>query len=239
MKPTWYHTENEYIRLLHLPYTIWHLSYVLLGAAIAPVIFPERLAATLIAFFLAMGVSAHYFDELTGRPLKTKIPERTLKIVAWTSLLCACAIGVLGMVLVTFWLLPFILFGGFIVVAYNLEWFNGKFHTDNYFAIAWGSFPILVSYFINALTITIPVVLLAIGCYLLSRAQRELSFYVRRIRRKSEIHYEKEVYSIKDLGIEKKEVLIYSSERALKYLFITIFFLSIAFLLSNFYRGTL
>jgi len=39
--------------LLHPPYTAWHLSYVVMGAALAPVLDLGRLAATLLAFALA------------------------------------------------------------------------------------------------------------------------------------------------------------------------------------------
>src|SRR3989442_1353907 len=44
--------------LLHPPYTAWHLSYVLLGAGLAPRLDVMRLVATLLAFFLAVGAFA-------------------------------------------------------------------------------------------------------------------------------------------------------------------------------------
>ncbi len=54
--------------LLHPPYTAWNLANVAIGAALAPHLYPGRLAATLAAFFLAVGVCAHVLDELQGRP---------------------------------------------------------------------------------------------------------------------------------------------------------------------------
>ena len=60
--------------LLHPPYTLWHLSYVAIGATLAPRFDGGRLVATLLAFFLAVGVCAHALDELHGRPLRTTIP---------------------------------------------------------------------------------------------------------------------------------------------------------------------
>ena len=57
------------------PYTAWHLSYVVIGASLAPHVYPTRLWATLAAFFLAVGVAAHALDELHGRPLGTAIPS--------------------------------------------------------------------------------------------------------------------------------------------------------------------
>ena len=46
---------QDYLNLLHVPYTLWHLSYVVLGAAIAPTLHLDRLLGTLLAFFLAVG----------------------------------------------------------------------------------------------------------------------------------------------------------------------------------------
>src|SRR5438309_12083660 len=69
---------RDYWTLLHPPYTLWHLSYVLLGAALAPMPDPGMVAGALVAFFLAVGVAAHAFDELQGRPLGTRIPSSVL-----------------------------------------------------------------------------------------------------------------------------------------------------------------
>ena len=73
---------RDLVTILHPPYTLWHLSYVALGAAAAPVIHADRLAAALLAFFLAVGVSAHALDELRGRPLNTKLSRGTLIALA-------------------------------------------------------------------------------------------------------------------------------------------------------------
>ena len=61
---------RDLVTLLHPPYTAWHLSYVALGAAAAPTLHADRLGAALVAFFLAVGISAHALDELNGRPLQ-------------------------------------------------------------------------------------------------------------------------------------------------------------------------
>ena len=85
---------RDYVTVLHLPYTAWHLGYVLLGAAAAPVVFPDRVAGVTLAFFLAVGVAAHALDEYRGRPLRTHIPDATLLAVATASLAGSIAIGV-------------------------------------------------------------------------------------------------------------------------------------------------
>jgi hypothetical protein len=175
------------VTLLHPPYTAWHLSYVALGAAAAPTIYGDRLAAALGAFFLGVGVCAHALDELNGRPLRTRLSDRALIALAAVSLLGAVAIGVLGVVTVSPSLGVFVAAGAFIVVAYNLELFGGRFHSDTWFAVAWGAFPAFTSYWANALTLRLPGLGVAAGCFALSLAQRRLSTPARELRR-STIH---------------------------------------------------
>jgi hypothetical protein len=175
---------RDYVTLLHPPYTLWHLSYVAIGAAAAPRVDGGRLAATILAFFLAVGLAAHALDELGGRPLGTKISDRTLQVIAGAGLIGAVFLGLIGTVLVSPWLLPFVVFGAFIVLAYNMELFDGWFHTDAWFAIAWGAFPALTGYFAQAETLRWQVLLIALACLLLSAAQRRLSTPVRTLRRR-------------------------------------------------------
>jgi hypothetical protein len=176
---------RDYVTLLHPPYTLWHLSYVALGWAAAPAAHADRLAAALIAFFLGVGVGAHALDELNGRPLRTRIPSAMLGGLAATSIALACAIGVAGAARTSWWLLPFVVFGGFIVCAYNLEMFGGRFHDDFWFALAWGALPALVASWANALRFSLEGVLVAAACFALSAAQRTLSTPVRDLRRRT------------------------------------------------------
>jgi len=174
---------RDVVTLLHPPYTAWHLSYVALGAAAAPRVHADRLGAALGAFFLAVGVSAHALDELNGHPLRTTLKRRSLIALALVGLIGAVAIGVAGIVVVSPLLIPLVLAGVFLVPAYNLELAAGRFHTDEWFALAWGGFPALTGYFVNALTIRPAGVLVAAACCLLSTAQRRLSTPVRLLRR--------------------------------------------------------
>ena len=176
---------RDWITLLHPPYTAWHLSYVALGAAAAPTVHADRLLAGLAAFFLAVGVSAHALDELQGRPLGTQISERGLVTVAVAGLLGAVGIGLAGALTVSLTLLPFVAVGSFLVVAYNLELFDGRFHNDRWFAAAWGAFPALTGYWVNALSLDAAGVLVAAACWALSVAQRRLSTPVRELRRRT------------------------------------------------------
>jgi hypothetical protein len=186
-RPAFYALERggwrDYVTLLHPPYTLWHLSYVVLGAALAPTLREGRLAATLLAFFLAVGISAHALDELNGRPLRTRIPRGILMALGIGGLVGAIAIGIVGAIFASPWLLAFVAFGSFIAPAYNLEWFRGRFHSDVWFALAWGVFPFLTAYFASAEHFEASALFGAAAVFTLSLAQRTLSRRVRTVRR--------------------------------------------------------
>jgi hypothetical protein len=175
---------RDYLTLLHAPYTAWHLSYVAIGAALTPEFALSRLIPTLCAFFLAVGIGAHALDELRGRPLQTRIPERVLVTLAVVSIVAAVVVGVVGAVLVNPWIGAFVAAGAFIVIAYNLELFGGRFHGDAWFALAWGAFPLLTGFFAAAEELDGAAILGAAFAFALSLAQRRLSSRVRDVRRR-------------------------------------------------------
>jgi hypothetical protein len=174
---------RDYWTLLHPPYTVWHLSYVVIGASLAPAVNIPWLLETLLAFLLAMGIAAHALDELHGRPLGTRIPDRVLVALAVVGLAGAVALGVHGTLEVSPWLWAFIGVGAFLVVAYNLELLGGAFHSDPWFALAWGAFPVLTAAFAQMATIRVDAILAAMACAAISAAQRVLSTPARRLRR--------------------------------------------------------
>lgn len=176
---------RDYVTLLHLPYTLWHLSYVVIGGCLAAHPDGGRLALTVAAFFLGLGIAAHALDELNGRPLQTRIPTGVLVALAVVSLGGACALGIGVAIAHDLWLLAFVAFGGFIAPAYNLELFSGRFHNWFWLAAAWGAFPILTAYFAMADRVTGEAVLAALFGALLIRAQQTLSTPVRDIRRRT------------------------------------------------------
>ena len=174
---------RDYWSLLHPPYTAWHLSYVAIGTSLSPDVNGRWLAESLLAFFLAIGLAAHALDELHGRPLRTRIPRSVLWGIAIVGLAGAVGLGVDGAIEVSPWLVAFIAVGGFLVVAYNLELFGGAFHSDLWFALAWGGFPALTGYFAQTGRVIAASLLVAAACAGLSAAQRTLSTPVRRLRR--------------------------------------------------------
>jgi hypothetical protein len=171
---------RDYVTLLHPPYTLWHLSYVAVGAALAPDFHLDRMLWAIASFFLAMGLAAHALDELKGRPLRTRIPSWALVSVAAVSLAGAVAIGVGAAWAWGWWLLAFVAVGAVLVPAYNLEL---ALHNDWGFALAWGAFPVLTGYFVESQTLQFEALAAAAYAFLLSLAQRTLSTPVRRARR--------------------------------------------------------
>jgi hypothetical protein len=158
---------------------------VVIGAALAPHVTLVPLIATLIAFFLAVGLAAHALDEFHGRPLRTQIRGPVLLTVAVVGLTGALGLGAMGVVRVGWVLIPFLVIGPVLVVAYNAELLGGIVHTDAGFAAAWGAFPLLTSYVAQTGTLSAGSVLAGAAAFGLSAAQRSLSTPARLVRRKS------------------------------------------------------
>jgi hypothetical protein len=178
---------RDWWTLLHPPYTAWHLSYVVIGAALAPHVRLTPLLATLGAFFLAVGLAAHALDELHGRPLRTHIPSAVLLATAVAALAGAVGLGVAGVLRVGWTLVPFMIAGPFLVIAYNAELFRGIVHTDAGFAAAWGAFPVLTAYVAQTGALSAGSVLAAGAAFGLSAAQRSLSTPARMLRRRTSV----------------------------------------------------
>ena len=170
--------------LLHPPYTLWHLSYVAIGAALAPRLDGLRLVVTLAAFFLAVGLASHALDELNDRPLRTSIPAAHLIGIAVLSLGGAVSLGLWGVSRLGPGLLVFILIGVLLTVGYNLELFGGRLHNDLSFALGWGGFPVLTAYYAQAERLDLAAVVAAGFACWLSAAQRALSTQARTLRRR-------------------------------------------------------
>jgi ubiquinone/menaquinone biosynthesis methyltransferase len=177
---------RDYVTLLHAPYTAWHLSYVVLGAALAPVVRLDLLAGTLLSFFLALGVGVHALDEMRGRPLRTRIPDVVLRALAVLGLGSAVALGIAALPLVGAGLLAFIAVGLALALSYPLELARGRLHSDLWFALGWGAFPVVTAGWVSGGAITGPILAGASYAVALSYAQRVLSTWVRMLRRRAD-----------------------------------------------------
>ena len=176
---------RDWWTLLHPPYTLWHLSYVVIGACLVGPVDSRRLGATVLAFFLAVGIGAHALDELHGRPLSTSIPSRVLVVAATIGISGAAVIGVIGVASVGLPLIGFIVVGVVLAIAYNLELFSGLLHTDAVFAAAWGAFPLVTSYYAQHERLDVAALAAAVFAFFLSSAQRFLSTPARLLRRRT------------------------------------------------------
>jgi hypothetical protein len=223
--------------LLHPPYTLWHLSYVVMGAALAPRLSWAMLAGTVLAFFLAVGLAAHALDELAGRPLKTEISDRTLWAVATTSLTGAVLLGILAVPHTSVLLVPCIAIGVLLVVGYNLELFGGRLHSDIGFAAAWGGFPVLVGYLAQTPPLTRPLtagaLCVALAATGLSYTQRQLSTPARTLRRHTTSVHGTIILPTGTQQPLDRAAMLAPLEAALKTLAITMPILALALLLAR------
>jgi len=177
---------GDLLTILHLPYTAWHLSYVVIGAAVAGDLDWLRLAGTLLAFFAGTGIAAHALDELHGRPLTTSLSDAALIGLASAGLIVAAAVTIAGVWVISPWVIAWAAAGFVLAAAYPLEWFGGRVHTDLGFALSWGAFPVLVGAFAQTETLTAPIIGVALAATLLSLVQRSLSTPARFIRRETD-----------------------------------------------------
>ena len=173
---------HDYWTMLHPPYTAWHLSYVLLGAALAPAPDPRIVLGGLLAFGLAVGVGAHALDELHGRPLGTQIPSPVLAALGVLGIGVAAGLGIVASATISPTFLLFVALGVLLAGAYGFE--IKPVHSDLGFALAWGAFPVIATaYAVGASPLA--MLLAAVGAALLSLAQRRLSTLVRAVRRRA------------------------------------------------------
>ncbi len=173
---------GDLVAILHPPYTAWHLSHVVLGAAIAPAVDGVTLTGTLLAFLFGLGVGAHALDELHGRPLRTTLGRQTLLALGIGGMAAAMAVAVAGAFVISPWVMAWAAAGIALAIGYALEW-PRPLHTPLGFGLAWGAFPTLVGYWAQSQTIGSGALLMAAATTLLSMTQRALSTPARNLRR--------------------------------------------------------
>ena len=201
--------------LLHPPYTAWHLSYVVIGAALAPRVDVIRLIGSLVVFLLAVGVAAHALDELRDRPLRTAFPDQVLVGMAVVALLAAAVLTIAAAFTVGVVLVPAALLGLVLVLAYNLELAGGRLHTTWGFAASWGAYPVLAGFLVQTGRITAPAVAAAAGAFALSVAQRALSAPARLVRRRASAVQGRLTVASGDIALTRAN-LLRPLERALR-----------------------
>jgi len=159
------------VGLLFLPYTVMVISYAVIGSLLTNPIHWDRVAAIALIYFLGLGIGAHALDALGSKarkPWGDAFSQRQLWVVAASSLTAAYAIAIYYVVRAVPNLAFVALIEGFFVFAYNLEWFQGRYHTDGWFALSWGFLPVVAGHLMQTNTVSVPVLLVALSAALFS-----------------------------------------------------------------------
>jgi xanthine/uracil permease len=178
-----------FIGLLFLPYTGMVLAYTVVGSMLAEQIYWDRVVAILVIYFLALGIGGHALDALGSKgnkPWGSVFSKSQLWTLAIVFLVLAYAIGMYYMVLYTPLLWIIAILEGFFVLAYNLEWFRGRFHTDGWFALSWGSLPVMAGYVLQTNRISLVAVMVAAAMGLFSLVEIKASRPYKSLKRVSE-----------------------------------------------------
>ena len=143
--------------LTFYPYTLMNASYVLIGSLLAPAIHYDRMGEMALVYLLAVGVSAHSLDAMSpNKPWGSFLSRRQLIAMAIGALVPALALGLYLAVSYALLLIPLGLVEFFFLLAYNLELFSGRFHTDFWFSLSWGFLPVLVGFVVQSDVVTVP-----------------------------------------------------------------------------------
>lgn len=161
---------RQYLRLMHFPLPLCVFSFATLGAIISPIVHFDRLLWTFLAVFTSLCLASYSFDELKGRPLHTTIPETQLRVLGWTGLATSLLTGFYLALTIDPILLAWIPPSAFIILVYNMELFQGRFHNAATFALGWGGIPTLGSYFLQTLTISTSALLMTLAMVVFSLA---------------------------------------------------------------------
>lgn len=218
---------GDLITLLHVPYTVWHLSYVVIGAAMAPFVDGAILGGTLLAFAFGLGVGAHALDELHDRPLSTGLSTLRLRLLGWGGLALGGAVAVIASFVISPLALAWGAAGVALAAAYALEWPHW-IHSTLGFGLAWGAFPVLVGYWAQAGSLSLAALTVAAAATVLSMVQRTLSTPARHVRREAEAA----TASIGERTWDRSELLV-TWERPLKLLVVAHVLLASGLLISH------
>jgi hypothetical protein len=175
-----------FIGLLFLPYTGMVLSFVVIGSMLAQSIYWDRVVAGVIVYFLGLGIAAHALDALGSKKIKPW-GEFFTKSQLWSMAIFSLIIAYLIAIYYMIWYVPLLwviaVLEGFFVFAYNLEWFNGYFHTDRWFVFSWGVLPVLAGYILQTNHVSLASFIVAAAMGLLSYVEITASRLYKELKR--------------------------------------------------------
>ena len=142
------------VGLTFYPYTLMNASYVLIGSLLATPVHYDRMAGMAAVYVLAVGIAAHSLDALApNKPWGDLLSRRQLLLLSLAGLIPALGLGLYYALSFAPVLIPLGVLELFFLLAYNLEYFGGRFHSDFWFAVSWGFLPVLVGYAVQANTV--------------------------------------------------------------------------------------
>jgi hypothetical protein len=168
-----------FVGMMFLPYTGMCISFSIIGSLLAPTLIAwDRIIAIIIIYFTALGISAHAADSMgskINKPWGDHFSNLELLMMLISGLVIAYAIGTYYMIFFVPLLLPIAILEGFFLFAYNYELWNGFFHNNVWFAISWGSMPLLAGYVMQTNSLTLVPLLLSLVAFLISYLEINLS----------------------------------------------------------------
>ncbi|GBC74050.1 hypothetical protein HRbin05_00081 [archaeon HR05] len=183
------------IGMLFLPYTGMCVSFAVIGSLLAGNIIWDRLIAIVLIYLLALGVSAHALDSIGSKrkPWGNVFSNRTLLAIAITALAVAYTIGIYYIVLYVPFLAIIAVLEGFFLFAYNVELFNGRFHSNLWFSISWGGLPLLAGYVMQTNSISISALIASSITALVAYAEIRVSRPYKELKRSHMDEKEKKI----------------------------------------------
>ena len=177
-----------FVGLLFLPYTGMCISFAIIGSMLASEIAWDRLGAIALIYMLALGISAHVADSLGSKKTKpwgSYFSKRQLLIIMAASLTAAYAIGAYYIAFFVPLLAIIAALEGFFLFTYNYEIWGGIFHNDFWFAVSWGSLPLLAGYIIQTNSMNILALAAAGLTGLISYAEIRMSRPYKHLKQKN------------------------------------------------------
>jgi hypothetical protein len=208
-----------FVGMLFLPYTGMCISFALVGSLLSPTIAWDRVAAIIIIYFAALGISAHAADSMgsKSKPWGNHFSNLELMIMVVCGLVVAYGIGSFYIVYYVPLLLPIAILEGFFLIAYNYELWNGFFHSNVWFAISWGSMPLLAGYIMQTNSLSYIAILISVAAFLVSYIEIKLS------RKYKETKQNHQLKSTKGLELTLKTLSITTILFAMMLLFFRVF----------------
>ena len=177
-----------FVGLLFLPYTGMCVSFAIIGSMLANEIAWDRLGAIALIYMLALGISAHVADSLGSKKTKpwgSYFSKTQLLIIMAASLTAAYAIGAYYIAFFVPLLAIIAALEGFFLFTYNYEIWGGIFHNDFWFAVSWGSLPVLAGYIMQTNSMNILALAAAGLTGLISYAEIRMSRPYKHLKQKN------------------------------------------------------